>query len=96
MTKGDYGELWGFRRDLISLMSRRPHGKELWKFIHAVNSFSCFMVFELEDDSFICIWDDVRCGESPLKLVYPELYRIACSLDAFMVDVHCMQSTTIQ
>lgn len=29
-----------------------------------------------------CIW----CGDSPLKLVYPELYRLACSPNAFVGD----------
>uniref|UniRef100_A0A2N9EVU3 Reverse transcriptase domain-containing protein n=1 Tax=Fagus sylvatica TaxID=28930 RepID=A0A2N9EVU3_FAGSY len=75
-------------------MSKAPsglYGVGLWKFIQSrwVN-FSKFVTFEVGDGSLIRFWDDVWCGEEPLKLAYPELYRIACVKDGLVADfVQC-------
>jgi hypothetical protein len=44
------------------------------------------VTFEVGDGSLIRFWDDVWCTEEPLKLAYPELYRIACVKDAPVSD----------
>lgn len=64
----------------ISLMSGGFHGTGLWKFIRkGCDSFSRFVVFELGSGVMICFWHDVWYGESLLKLVYPELFRLSLS-----------------
>lgn len=47
------------------------------------------MVFKLGDDASIRFWDDVWCDDFLPKLVYSELYQLACSHAAFVADVHC-------
>ena len=44
------------------------------------------MTFEVGDGSLILFWDDVWCGEEPLKLTYPKLYRIACVKEGTVAD----------
>lgn len=81
----------------VSLMSCESHVMSLWKFILAQwVSFSQFVAFELWDGTSICFWNDVWYDTSPQKLNYLELFRIACSPDVFMADVHCLQGTTMQ
>uniref|UniRef100_A0A2N9IEM8 Reverse transcriptase zinc-binding domain-containing protein n=1 Tax=Fagus sylvatica TaxID=28930 RepID=A0A2N9IEM8_FAGSY len=79
-----YGSLEG---GWISKAPNEPHGVGLWKFIHSRwAKFSKFTAFEVGDGSLIRFWDDVWCIDEPLKLAYPELYRIACVKDALVVD----------
>ena len=67
----------------MSKSPRGPHGVGLWKFIQSRwANFSKLVTFEVGDGSLIRFWDDVWCTEEPLKLAYPELYRIACVKDA--------------
>ena len=48
------------------------------------------MTFKVGDGSLIRFWDDVWCGEEPLKLAYPKLYRIACDKEGPVADfVQC-------
>jgi hypothetical protein len=42
--------------------------------------------FEVGDGSLIRFWDDVWCLEQPLKIAYPELYRIACIKEGVVAD----------
>jgi hypothetical protein len=71
-----YGSLDG---GWMSKAPSGPHGVGLWKFIHSRwANFSKLVAFEVGDGSLIRFWDDLWCSEEPLKLVYPELFRIAC------------------
>ena len=75
-------------------MSKAPsglHGVGMWKFIRSRwAKFSKFVTFEVGDGSLICFWDDVWCGEEPLKLAYSELYHIACVKEEPVADfVQC-------
>jgi hypothetical protein len=64
-----------------------PHGVGLWKFIRSRwAKFSKFVAFDVGDGSLIHFSDDVWCTNEPLKLAYPELYRIACVKDALVAD----------
>ena len=64
-----------------------PHGVGLWKFIRARwDNFYKLLMFEVGAGSLIQFWDDVWCIEQPLKLAYPELYRIACNKEAVVAD----------
>jgi len=49
--------------------------------------FSKFVRFEVGDDvSKFSFWHDVWCEDRPLKISYPDLFSIACSKDAWVVD----------
>jgi hypothetical protein len=62
-----------------------PHGVGLWKNIRRGWSLFCSHTrFELGDGSRIRFWDDVWCGQLPLKEAFPVLYGIACDKDAFV------------
>ena len=37
----------------------------------------------------------VRCAEEPLKMAYPELYRIACVKDALVADFVQVQGNAV-
>uniref|UniRef100_A0A2N9FU80 Reverse transcriptase domain-containing protein n=1 Tax=Fagus sylvatica TaxID=28930 RepID=A0A2N9FU80_FAGSY len=83
-----YGSLDG---GWMSKAPSGPHGVGLWKFIQSRwVKFSKLVTFEVGDGSLIRFWDDVWCGEEPLKLAYPELYRITYVKDGQVADyVHC-------
>jgi hypothetical protein len=49
--------------------------------------FSCHTRFELRDGSKIILWDGVWCVEMALKEAFPELYSIACVMEAY-IAVH--------
>ena len=79
-----YGSLEG---GWVSKVPSGPHGVGLWKSIHSRwATFSKFVAFEVGHGSLIRFWDDVWCDDEPLKLAYPELYRIACVKDAPVAD----------
>uniref|UniRef100_A0A2N9I916 Reverse transcriptase domain-containing protein n=1 Tax=Fagus sylvatica TaxID=28930 RepID=A0A2N9I916_FAGSY len=64
-----------------------PHGVGLWKFIrNGWDKFSRLLTFEVGDGTRIRFWDDVWCNGEPLKVVFPELYRIARVKDAVVAD----------
>uniref|UniRef100_A0A2N9HHH0 Uncharacterized protein n=1 Tax=Fagus sylvatica TaxID=28930 RepID=A0A2N9HHH0_FAGSY len=54
-----------------------------------------FLKFEVGNGSRIRFWDDVWCLDKPLKVVYPELYRIACVKDAAVADYIYFRDETV-
>jgi hypothetical protein len=64
-----------------------PYGVGLWKFIqNGWDKFSRLLTFDVGDGTRIGFWDDVWCIGEPLKVVFPELYRIARVKDAVVAD----------
>lgn len=51
------------------------------------NKFSKYTIFEGGDGSQFGFWHDVLCEEQPLKVSFPELFSIAFSRDAFVLDL---------
>jgi hypothetical protein len=64
-----------------------PHGVGLWKNIRRGWSvlFS-HTRFELGNGSKISFWDDLWCGDLPLRVAFPVLYDIACEKHALVAD----------
>ena len=88
-----YGFLEG---EWMSKMPIEPYGVGLWKFIHlGWDNFFRFLMFEVGNCSRIRFWDDVLCLDKPLKVVYPELYRIACVKDAAVADYIYFRDETV-
>jgi hypothetical protein len=52
--------------------------------------------FELGDGSKIRFWDDVWCGESPLKVAFPALFDIAREKNAFVANHLDLFSGSVQ
>jgi hypothetical protein len=42
--------------------------------------------FEVGNGSRVLFWQDVRCGELPLKNVFPALFTIACAKEAWVEE----------
>ena len=42
--------------------------------------------YEVGDGSKVLFWHDVWCGELPLKVLFPELFIIACGKDAWVEE----------
>ena len=70
-----YGSMWG---GWCSNRVQHPYGVSLWKFIRAGwDSFSRLFTFTVGDGSRIKFWYDSWCGDQPLQLQFPELFRLA-------------------
>jgi hypothetical protein len=79
-----YGSQWGgyYSNEVIG-----SYGAGLWKFIRrGWKEFFRYTRFKVGDDSKISFWHGVWCGEQPLKVAFPELYRIVYLRDNFMAD----------
>jgi hypothetical protein len=48
--------------------------------------FAQHVRYDIGDDTKVLFGYDVWCGESPLKLVYPALFNIACNKDAWVKE----------
>jgi hypothetical protein len=65
----------------------RSYGVGVWKHIRrGWECFSKFIKFEVGDGYHISFWHDTWCGDQPLKVSYPELYRIARNKEAWVSD----------
>jgi hypothetical protein len=42
--------------------------------------------FEVGNDLRVLFWQDVWCGESPLKILFPALFNVACAKEAWMEE----------
>jgi hypothetical protein len=63
-----------------------PYGVGLWKCIRrGWDGFAHHVCYEV-DGSKVLFWHDVWCGELPLKVLFPELFTIACGKDAWVVE----------
>jgi hypothetical protein len=83
-----YGSTW------VGWCSLNPHGSHgvgLWKNIRKGWSlFNSHTRFILGNGSRIRFWDDVWCGEMPLKEAFPGLYDIACDPSLLSWYLSCL------
>jgi hypothetical protein len=67
--------------------SRAPYGVSLWKHISkGWDKFSKYIRFEVGEGRQLRFLHDLWCGETILREVYPDLYRIACDKDALVAN----------
>jgi hypothetical protein len=82
-----YGSQWG---GWCSNQVREPHGVCLWKFIRAGwDSFVSHTSFVVGDGSRIKFWHNSWCGDLPLQVQFPELFRLARAPEATVADHIC-------
>jgi hypothetical protein len=63
-----------------------PYGVNLWKYISkGWETFSQFLEFKV-GGSRIRFWSDVWCGVVPLKVSFPEFYRITRDKEAYVAN----------
>ena len=63
------------------------YGVGVWKCIRrGWEGFARHVRYDIGDGSKLIFWHDVWCGELPLKIVFLELYNIACNKDAWMEE----------
>ena len=78
LEKGYSSEVWLYEGGLVHKGSPWCLWVSLWKYIKkGWDTFLCFIKFEVGDGSNIKFWMDVWCGDSTLKVCFPELYRIS-------------------
>ena len=64
-----------------------PYGVGVWKCIRrGWDNFKRHVQFELGDGSRVLFWHDVWCGELPLKILFPNLFNIACAEEAWVEE----------
>jgi hypothetical protein len=79
-----YGSMEG---DWCTKQVERPFGVGVWKHIRrGWELFSKFIRFEVGDGTRIRFWQDVWCGDQPLKESFPVLFRIARNKEAWVSD----------
>jgi hypothetical protein len=73
--------------DWCTKQVERPFGVGDWKHIRrGWELFSKFIRFEVGDGTRIRFWQDVWCGDRPLKESFPVLFRIARNKEAWVSD----------
>jgi hypothetical protein len=66
------------------------YGMDVWKCIRrGWEGFAQHVRFDIGDGTKVLFWHEVWCGEHPLKLVYPDLFNIACNKDVWVKE--CME-----
>ena len=79
-----FGEEWG---GLTSKLDRGVHGCGLWRSIRmGWEVFSKNIWFEVGVGDRVKLWTDHWCGESPLHLTFPGVYRIASNKEALVAS----------
>ena len=85
METSDCKEIWRGRRTLAFCASRESHGVGLWKAIrNGWMEFSKRVAFKVGDCRRVRFWKDRWCGEDSLEEVFPSLYSLASSRDAWV------------
>jgi len=89
-----YGSTWGGWCSLDPLGS---HGVGLWKNIRKGWSlFSSHTRLVLGDGFRIKFWDNVWCGEMPLKEAFLSLYAIACDKNSLVAAHMILENGSFQ
>jgi hypothetical protein len=62
-----------------------PYRVGVWKCIRrGWDSFKQYVRFEVGNGSQVLFWQNVWCGELPLKIVLPALFTIACAKMSYL------------
>ena len=76
MEASDIGEIWICMGWLVYWSSFGPYGVGLWKNISGEwPSFSCYILYDIGDGLRVKSWQDCWCGETPLAVRFPDLFR---------------------
>ena len=74
-----------------------PHGCGLWKSMMGVwNQFIQHVGVRVGVGSCTCLWHDCRCGESPLKEIFPALFECAVDREASVALVLSQQNGGVE
>ncbi|XP_059654430.1 uncharacterized protein LOC132301171 [Cornus florida] len=68
---------------------RGPRGVGVWHFVRrGWDDFYKHIRFRIKDGRRISFWMNLWCGDLPLALAFPQLYRIASHRQAMVVDCY--------
>ena len=63
-----------------------PYGVSLWKTISTSwSTFSRYIQFQIGDR--VKFWHDVWCGDNPLSMCFPDLFKISNDREAYVADL---------
>ena len=80
-----YGCLWG---GWCTRFVNGPYGVGLWKSIsQGWPSFSRHILYDIGDGSKVKFWQDCWCGETPLVVSYPDLFRFCRNKEASVAEL---------
>jgi len=64
------------------------HGVGCWKSILSnLEVFKSIVRFEVRNKAIVLFWHDMWCGDQPLTIQFPNLFRMECLRDARVHDV---------
>ena len=64
------------------------YGMSLWKTISSGwSTFSRYIQFQIGDGTRGKFWQDIRCGDNPLSMCFPDLFRISNDKEADLADL---------
>jgi hypothetical protein len=88
MVENGFGsQVWAVWGGWRSRDTPGSHGVGLWKYIcMGWQIFKSHIRFDPGDDTKIRFWDDVWCGDRPLKVAFPGLFNIASFKEASIAD----------
>ena len=85
MIEVKYGCRWG---GWCSSSVSSPYGVGVWKNIsQGWPTFSCYILYDIGDGSRVKFWHDHWCGESPLAVSYPDLFRFCRNKEASVSEL---------
>uniref|UniRef100_A0A7N2R7U6 CHHC U11-48K-type domain-containing protein n=1 Tax=Quercus lobata TaxID=97700 RepID=A0A7N2R7U6_QUELO len=64
-----------------------PYGIGLWKNISRGWPFSRYILYDIGDGSGVKFWQDCWCGETPLAVCFPELFRFCRDKEASVAEL---------
>ena len=83
METSDRVEIWMSVGGWCTRSVNGPYGVGLWKSIsQGWPSFSRHILYDIGDGSRVKFWQDYWCGETPLAVSYPDLFRFCRNKEA--------------
>jgi hypothetical protein len=71
-----------------------PYGTSLWKTIwKGWPRFAAYVSFKVGNGAFLSFWQDHWCGDTPLMVRFPKLYRLASHPEASVQDLMIFDGT---